>query len=339
MSTNDQVKAELESALVAADLLTASLLKMSGENDPPIFSLECSRASSDETWQAIRGMVAKNRFWPVIVQREPEFNSINEHPAVSRIVKKVGSAGTKELKKLKLFKGKTSQQMLLKIEAQLAEFEKHGFNSAQNIDLNEIFGTIIEQSKLLPDLLNEIAAFAAAAPNSVYPDSTSEAVVPQKTLDDIIDSGEDLDFAEWLASAAHVNGNKLRAELWTDRSKDFRPSSSPDENVVITLIPTTICWRVPAYLRFGDFGSCPPPDVHLAALKSWNYRFEAEVVAMNRNSVELKINKPVNDSKEAFNIANEHLIYCPDFVYSVSSSLTNYASRLIGAESWKFHWV
>lgn len=105
----------------------------------------------------------------------------------------------------------------------------------------------------------------------------------------------------------------------------------------LLLFPTSKSWHIPAILRFGGWNSCPPPQVHVAQLKDWNERFEAELVALKPDSIWLQVTRPITDWDEAMAVAQEHYLYCSE-LHDQALPLSDVASQLVDATSWFFWW-
>jgi hypothetical protein len=57
--------------------------------------------------------------------------------------------------------------------------------------------------------------------------------------------------------------------------------------VSLALVPTTTCWHVPSYLRFGAWNECPGPEEHVALMRFWQRCWGAEVAGITRDVVEM----------------------------------------------------
>ncbi|WP_296617983.1 DUF4253 domain-containing protein [Sphingomonas sp.] len=110
------------------------------------------------------------------------------------------------------------------------------------------------------------------------------------------------------------------------------------EHVHILLIPTTYGWEVPAYLRWGDWNACPPPEYHVAALRAWHSDFGAELVGMNGDTINLRVaNRPKSRAK-AMKLAREQYGYCPDIVDQGVGTISALAATLMASEWWYLWW-
>ncbi len=110
------------------------------------------------------------------------------------------------------------------------------------------------------------------------------------------------------------------------------------ETVVIALIPTQICWQIPAYLNLGGWNSCPIPEEHICLMKRWYEIYGAEVVGINHDTIEMRVTKPPLDEKTAMSLAKEQYLYCNDIVDQGTQTLSALASTLIEGSVWYFWW-
>jgi hypothetical protein len=120
-------------------------------------------------------------------------------------------------------------------------------------------------------------------------------------------------------------------------TKDL-PSGRSHERVHILLIPTKFGWEVPAYLKWGGWNACPPPEYHMAALRHWHEDFGAELVAINGDTLNLKVARRPSSREQALALAREQYAYCPDIVDQGTESLSALAASLIASDWWYFWW-
>lgn len=115
-----------------------------------------------------------------------------------------------------------------------------------------------------------------------------------------------------------------------------RTHVEPAPEVQVLLLPTTVPWHATAFLRWGSFNDCPPPEEHVAAHRLWFQRYEAEPVAVTDTVVELHVGRPIQDRAEALATARMHADYCSDA--TGNQDLAWLAARLLGAPVWHFWW-
>lgn len=117
-----------------------------------------------------------------------------------------------------------------------------------------------------------------------------------------------------------------------DRTGELHP------RLQVLLIPTDEGASVPAYLRWGGWNSCPPPEHHVAALRSWRERYGAELIGLSADVMNLRVTRRPASRGEALGLAREHHDYCPDNIREAPGSLAAYAAQLMASDWWYFWW-
>jgi hypothetical protein len=138
---------------------------------------------------------------------------------------------------------------------------------------------------------------------------------------------------EWpeggMDDAAEQDGLTVARNVLTDQAF---------ERVHILLIPTRNGWEAPAYLRWGDWNACPPPEYHVAALRSWHERYGTVVVGINGDTMNLRAARRPAGRDEALALAREQYRYCPDIVDQGSGTISALAAQLMSSDWWYFWW-
>lgn len=115
-------------------------------------------------------------------------------------------------------------------------------------------------------------------------------------------------------------------------------TGKPLDHVHILLIPTDKSWEVPAYLRWGNWNACPPPEYHVLALKAWHERYGAELVGISGDTMDLHVARPPQSRDAALALAREQYRYCSDIVDQGVGTLAALADGLMGEPWWFFWW-
>jgi Domain of unknown function (DUF4253) len=115
-------------------------------------------------------------------------------------------------------------------------------------------------------------------------------------------------------------------------------SRKPLDHVHILIIPTQNGYEVPAYLNWGNWNECPPPEIHVTALRKWHDDFGAELVGISGDMMNIRVTKRPADRKAALSLAREQYDYCSDIVDQGVETLSNLAAGLMSSDWWYFWW-
>ena len=115
-------------------------------------------------------------------------------------------------------------------------------------------------------------------------------------------------------------------------------TGKPLASVNIVLLPTDDGTEAPAYLRWGNWNDNPPPEHHVAALRSWRERYGAELVGLSFDVMNIRVANKPSTREEALDLAREHYDYCYDIVDQGSGTLSPLAASLKAHEWWYFWW-
>ncbi|MBV9993451.1 MAG: DUF4253 domain-containing protein [Alphaproteobacteria bacterium] len=132
---------------------------------------------------------------------------------------------------------------------------------------------------------------------------------------------------EWpAAAAAPQQGLSVVRDVPTGKLLD---------KVHIVLLPAGDWTEAPALLNWGGWNGCPPPEYHVAALRSWRQRYGAELVGMGGDALNLTVARRPLSRDEALALAREHYLYCSD---AVDQTLRPLALHLMSDDWWSFWW-
>jgi hypothetical protein len=112
----------------------------------------------------------------------------------------------------------------------------------------------------------------------------------------------------------------------------------PLAKVHILVLPTTEAATAPAYLKWGGWNACPPPEYQVAALRSWHDRFGAEPVAISGDVINMRVRRRPATREEALALAREQYLYCEDLIEQGVGALVPLAAELMHEDWWFFWW-
>jgi hypothetical protein len=84
----------------------------------------------------------------------------------------------------------------------------------------------------------------------------------------------------------------------------------------------------------GAANHCDDPHLLASILRSWEDRFDACVVGVGYDTLELWVGRPPRSSPEALAVAAEHLAFCPDNVLQGPGTIRRYSASIRGSERW-----
>jgi len=115
-------------------------------------------------------------------------------------------------------------------------------------------------------------------------------------------------------------------------------SGKPYDRVHILIIPTTEGFEVPAYLNWGGWNECPPPEIHVAALRKWHEEFGAELIGLSGDVMNLRVERRPRTRDEAIKLAREQYKYYADIVDQGMNDISTLAAGLYASNWWYFWW-
>lgn len=163
--------------------------------------------------------------------------------------------------------------------------------------------------------------------------------------DDIVAKAVLLDVSTWFQAhdIARVQENlqetaesSVPPQGFSFRIVQHRFPFSADGYVPIALLPTAVSWEVPAYIDLT--GDDPPAEVHVAILKYWYERWQAELVGAVSGEIELQVAKLPATTDALYELAAQQYIYSPDIVEQEVGSVAALARKLSNSKVWWFWW-
>jgi hypothetical protein len=115
-------------------------------------------------------------------------------------------------------------------------------------------------------------------------------------------------------------------------------SREPKAKVHIALIPTDDPTAIPAYMHFGGWNECPSAAYHVAALRAWRDLYDAELIGMASDTLNLRASRKPATREEALALARAQYLYCSDIVTQGVGSFSALAAELMAHDWWYFWW-
>ena len=106
----------------------------------------------------------------------------------------------------------------------------------------------------------------------------------------------------------------------------------------LALVPAASSSGVLTALRYRVQGNPVSRDAILAAVRSWEQRFGARLIALKRDALFLSVAAEPADRAQAAHVACEHFALDPDIVIQCSDSFRAYVTELMGVNLWQFWW-
>jgi hypothetical protein len=157
--------------------------------------------------------------------------------------------------------------------------------------------------------------------------------------DDELSRADEIDAAELLHDKAAEAGEPARGVPILPRRGDTDFATPHEQHGLLGLVRTDAGWKIPAMFPWkGSTNWELYGAEHAAVLHSWHRRFEAELVAMTYDVIELYVPHPPN-AEEALGVASEVYAYCPDLLDSGVPTLEDLAEHMIRSKAWYFRWT
>ena len=146
------------------------------------------------------------------------------------------------------------------------------------------------------------------------------------------DSGNKRDWPEvgtWPVDVHESPGLSVVMDIHTGKVR---------EKVFLALVPTEDASAIPAYLRSRDGVAEPHLDDRIAALRSWQARYGAELVGASNDTLNIRVKSRPQTRAEALALAREQYAFCPDIVDECLGDLSSLAAVLMESDWWYFWW-
>ncbi|MCU1356617.1 MAG: hypothetical protein JWM89_2035 [Acidimicrobiales bacterium] len=159
-------------------------------------------------------------------------------------------------------------------------------------------------------------------------------------------------FVEWMGDPAtddYLNDVPRHLAKLSEDSDMIaaRLQGRPDEDAVqalagaeiqIALVPAGHGWEVPALLAWSgaERDHIGGPE-HLSVLQFWHDTYDAELVALGLERMELLVARPPEDARAAFELAVQQYAYCPALMDNLVPAIGALAATLFGRH-WIFDW-
>ncbi|KQZ60987.1 hypothetical protein ASD67_17025 [Sphingopyxis sp. Root1497] len=137
------------------------------------------------------------------------------------------------------------------------------------------------------------------------------------------------DLGDWPAVPPQETGLTVAEDILTRR---------PYPHAHILLLPTVQSFEVPAYLKWGGWNACPPPEIHVAAMRRWGEDYGAEIVGITGDVINMRVKRRPATREEAISLAREQYAYCADIVDQGVEDIATLAAGLMASDWWYFWW-
>ena len=106
----------------------------------------------------------------------------------------------------------------------------------------------------------------------------------------------------------------------------------------VLLVRVEHSYEVPAYLGFGGWNECPPPELQVAVLREWQKEYGAVPACITGDVLECVVLRPPQSEAEAMKLAAEQWIFCDDIVGQGTQTVRKLAMEIWRSPNWFFWW-
>lgn len=112
------------------------------------------------------------------------------------------------------------------------------------------------------------------------------------------------------------------------------------EEIALLEVPTKNPWEIIAWFPMGGWNECPWVDDMMAVSYYWYKKYRAFPAVITNDVLQYFVEHPVDDEKEALELAKEHYAFCTDRLdqSTVSGTLNEVADSLMNSKVWYFWW-
>lgn len=115
-------------------------------------------------------------------------------------------------------------------------------------------------------------------------------------------------------------------------------SGKPKPSILLGTVATDQPWKLPAYLKYGNWNECPPPEIQCAFHRRWQALYGSQITGMSSDIVECIVLNPPLEPETAIELAWEQFWYCGDIVSQGTATIQNLAATLLESPYWYFWW-
>ena len=153
------------------------------------------------------------------------------------------------------------------------------------------------------------------------------------------------DVEEWLGDVLSELGfsrdcdymGEITGGAKYDRLDVITDYSGKTQECILVKIPVKEPWQVFAYVPFGGWNECPPPELMMAIAKRWYERYRAVPALISHDTLEMSA-VPLKDVETALAAAQELFAFCPDSVFQGVGFVGALAHTLMQSTVWFFWW-
>ena len=113
--------------------------------------------------------------------------------------------------------------------------------------------------------------------------------------------------------------------------------SNLSHEVILAKIPVIKPWEVIAWIPFGGWNECPPPENMIDVAKHWYEKYSAVPALISSDILEMRVENIINE-KMAYELALEQYMFCSDIADQGGATVGELAYFLSKSNIWYFWW-